>query len=184
VAIGFAAKHPKRVPQLVIVESGPELCVAGVERIDADERSAARTYRSVEEYATVLTERYQFSSPQIASRLAAPALRRRPDGLYELKRDPSFELDPAKPQRGVTRRDGRMIHEGLWRALGRIRCPTLVLRGVVSSMLPRDVAQRMVDEVLARGELAEIPLAGHAVMLDNPTGLRDALTAFLRAHGS
>jgi pimeloyl-ACP methyl ester carboxylesterase len=38
----------------------------------------------------------------------------------------------------------------------------------------------MVGELLADGSLEEIPRAGHAVMLDNPQGLADALNRFLQ----
>ena len=36
----------------------------------------------------------------------------------------------------------------------------------------------MADDVLAKGQLAVIPQAGHSVMTDNPEGFRDAVLDF------
>ena len=66
-----------------------------------------------------------------------------------------------------------------WDALARIPCPTLVVRGAASDILSPDIADRMVEEVLPKGQLAVVPQAGHSVMTDNPDGFRKAVSAFV-----
>ena len=57
-------------------------------------------------------------------------------------------------------------------------CPALVVRGAASDILSPDCADRMAEEVLARGQLAVVARAGHSVMVDNPEGFAEALSAF------
>jgi pimeloyl-ACP methyl ester carboxylesterase len=54
-----------------------------------------------------------------------------------------------------------------------------VIRGAASDVVSAEVAERMAEDVLARGQLAIIPRAGHSVMIDNPEACRDALTGFV-----
>jgi pimeloyl-ACP methyl ester carboxylesterase len=75
------------------------------------------------------------------------------------------------------------MSETLWKALEKIPCPTLVVRGAASDVLSADTADRMVDEVLAQGRLVVVPQAGHSVMTDNPEGFAEAVTAFVLADG-
>jgi pimeloyl-ACP methyl ester carboxylesterase len=67
----------------------------------------------------------------------------------------------------------------LWKALEKIPCPSLVVRGAASDIFDPETAERMADEVLPNGRLAVIPRAGHSVMLDNPEGFRSCLTGFV-----
>jgi pimeloyl-ACP methyl ester carboxylesterase len=67
----------------------------------------------------------------------------------------------------------------LWDALARISCSTLVVRGAASDILSPEIADRMVDEVLAKGQLAVVPRAAHSVMTDNPAGFAEAVTGFV-----
>jgi pimeloyl-ACP methyl ester carboxylesterase len=90
------------------------------------------------------------------------------------------------------REDGKYVwkwHEGLlwgpspvegdyWDTLRAIQCPTLVVRGAESPILPREMAERMV-RALRDGRLVEIPRAGHAVQEDNAPALVAAVREFL-----
>ena len=61
-----------------------------------------------------------------------------------------------------------------WGALRSITTPTLVLRGEHSTVLDRDVAERMAKE-LPDGRFIEIPNAVHTLHEDNPEAVLDAL---------
>ena len=65
----------------------------------------------------------------------------------------------------------------LWEILGKLACPTLVVRGAASDVLSADTAERMV-EVMPKGELAVIPRAGHSVMTDHPEAFLAAVSRF------
>jgi pimeloyl-ACP methyl ester carboxylesterase len=72
--------------------------------------------------------------------------------------------------------------EALWAAVGRIRCPTLLVRGAESAILTRDGAERF-RRALAGSRVVEVPGAGHSVMGDNPAGFLAAVRPFLHRHG-
>ena len=42
-----------------------------------------------------------------------------------------------------------------------------------------EVADRMADEILAKGQLAVVGQAGHSVMTDNPEGFNAAMARFV-----
>jgi pimeloyl-ACP methyl ester carboxylesterase len=70
--------------------------------------------------------------------------------------------------------------KALWDALGRVPCPTLVIRGAASDVLSAEIAERMADTA-PRGSFVEVAGAGHSLMLDNPNGFRQAVTDFVLA---
>ena len=65
-----------------------------------------------------------------------------------------------------------------WALLPKIASPTLVLRGAESTVLDRDVAERMV-KALPQGRFVEIPRAVHTLHEDNPEAVLTALQEFL-----
>jgi pimeloyl-ACP methyl ester carboxylesterase len=143
------------------------------------EANRAPTFKSVEEYARSLTLAYPAAQSHALERLARHGLRRRDDGLYELKIAPALR-GAVRPS--ASRSEGgsdAMSPEAQWAMLGRIRCPTLVVRGAASDILSPDTADKMVDEVRADARLAVVPQAGHSVMTDNPEGFEEALSGFL-----
>ncbi|MDT9682131.1 alpha/beta hydrolase [Streptomyces sp. TRM76323] len=71
------------------------------------------------------------------------------------------------------------VHDAHWDTLARVRCPTLVVRGI-DGELGRAEAQEMV-RVLPRGQYAEVPDAGHYLHYDQPETWRETLWTFLAA---
>jgi pimeloyl-ACP methyl ester carboxylesterase len=65
-----------------------------------------------------------------------------------------------------------------WAVLDAIPVPTLILRGAESTVLDRDVAERMAAR-LPDGRLVEIPRAVHTLHEDNPEAVLTALREFL-----
>jgi esterase len=121
---------------------------------------------------------YPAAKPHALMRMAKHGLREGDDGRLELKIDPAL--------RGVISQDAPSdlqadvsSPEAQWEALGKITCPTLVVRGAASDILSPEIADKMVDEVLPNGRLAVVAQAGHSVMTDNPDGFRDAVNAFV-----
>lgn len=176
IAMLFAGRHPERMAGLVLVDTGPEHDPRGSVRIRLDlGRDEEPSFSSVEEYRSVLARAYPAARPQTLARLARFGLREREDGRLVPKLDPELRrLAAAGAGAGDPQRSSAM----LWDALGRVACPTLLIRGAASDVLPPEVADRMVEEVLPDGRLALVPQAGHPVMVDNPDAFRDAVTAF------
>jgi pimeloyl-ACP methyl ester carboxylesterase len=180
IATLFAGRHPERMAGLVLVDIGPELDPRGTTRIRMEvESSQAPVFASVEEYGRLLSLHYPAARPQALLRMARHGVRRREDGRFVLKMDPALRGAgfAGTPEDAAERE--RQTSQAQWDALRRIACPTLVVRGAASDVFSAETADRMVDEVLAKGRLAVVPRAGHSVMTDNPDGFRDAVTAFI-----
>jgi pimeloyl-ACP methyl ester carboxylesterase len=177
-AMRFAGRHPERLAGLVIVDAGPDLDARGVLRIRLDTEQSDPTFGSLQEYERVLARAYPLARAEIVSRMARHGLRPREDGRFERKTDPRFGAGGGRltPEALVARM--RAESETLWADLGRVKCPALVVRGAASDILSADTAERMAEQALAQGSLAEIPRAGHSVMIDNPEGFADAVARF------
>jgi pimeloyl-ACP methyl ester carboxylesterase len=180
VATLFVDRNPERIAGFVLIDIGPDLDPRGSTRIRMDvEANPNPTFATVQEYARALSLAYPEAQPHAVDRMARHGLRRRDDGLYQLKMDPALRS-------GIAGDDPENAHASLspelqWAALGRAKCPTLVVRGAASDILSADTADKMADDVLANGRLAVVPQAGHSVMTDNPEGFAEALSGFLLA---
>ena len=179
-AMLFGGEHPERLAGLVIVDSAPEIDARGSTRIQMEVGEHQDPYfGSVTEYEQLLVHNYPAARPAAIARMARSNLKQREDGRYILKMDPALRGAVGGMPSAVERaaREERNS-AALWEALGKIPCPTLVVRGAASDILGAEVADRMADDVLAKGQLAVIPQAGHSVMTDNPEGFRDAVLDF------
>lgn len=177
-AMCFAGRHPERLAGLVIVDAGPDLDARGVLRIRLDTEQSDPSFGSVQEYERVLSRAYPLARPDVIARMARHGLRVRDDGRFERKTDPRFGAGGGRltPEELVARMGAES--EKLWADLGRVQCPALVVRGAASDILSADTAERMAEQALSRGTLAEVPRAGHSVMIDNPAGFADAVARF------
>lgn len=178
VAMTFAGRHPERLAGLVIADIGPEVDARGVLRISGEMAARqAPVFADVQEYAAMLSLNYPGGQPQAILRMAEFGLRRRDDGLFELKMDPA--LRGARPTDEVARAKEEAFIQEQWDALAKLPCATLVVRGAASDILSPEVADKMVDEVLQNGRLAIVPQAAHSIMTDNPKGFEEAVCAFV-----
>jgi pimeloyl-ACP methyl ester carboxylesterase len=179
-AIRFAGRHPERMAGLVIVDVGPDLDWRGVLKIRDEASRTPESFASPREFESLLSTALPMARPAALARLARHGLRRRDDGRFEPKLDPFFRQGiraASDPKQMVA--DAEADAAEMWAALARIPCPTLVVRGAASDVLSPETADRMVDEVLPDGRLAVIPRAAHAVMLENPEGFAEAVSAFV-----
>jgi pimeloyl-ACP methyl ester carboxylesterase len=111
--------------------------------------------------------------------MAQSELRQREDGRWIRKADPAFMTGRAEANEAEAEARERDTAKRLWDALARIPCPTLVVRGAASDILSPEIADRMVDDVLPKGQLAVVPRSAHSVMTDNPAGFAEAVGAFV-----
>ncbi len=167
VAIDIAQRLGERVLGLVVVDGGPDPNPLTMHHILEQFRSQPRRYVSVEQYATRLMQLLPLAPPEVLQELAWHALRSHEDGSFELKCDPQIAEVPM----GID-------DDALWRALGTLHCPVLIVRGAASAGLSRTSAERMMTQ-LRCGELRTVPFAGHAVMIDNPAGFYSAVIDFI-----
>ncbi len=176
----FAAKHPELMAGLVIVDIGPEHDPRGTTRIRMEVMQRGDgSFASIAEYERVLAHNFPAGSPDALRRMARHELRQRADGRFERKADPAFMTARAGTSEAEGEAHERDTAKRLWDALARIPCPTLVVRGAASDILSPEVADRMVDDVLAKGQLAIVPRSAHSVMTDNPAGFAEAVGSFV-----
>jgi pimeloyl-ACP methyl ester carboxylesterase len=177
VAAAFAAGHPQQVAGLVLVDVGPRISGRGVQSLYQKVSETPDLHGSFAECLAHAERTYWLAGPAAVQRMARHGFRRRPDGRYEAKLDPA--LRGRARAAGSVRQPAQLRSDELWAALRRLRCPTLVVRAEASAILSRGAAQQMTRELLGQGELVEVPSAGHALMVDNPEGFREAVHPFL-----
>lgn len=166
--IAFAAAHPERVRGIVVVDVAPTIEKKGTDAIRA--QLSTFVFDSFEEavaHAHAFNPRRSLENIRVRMR---HGLKQLPDGRWTYKFDPRIGSGAESNL------------EGLWEAIGRIRCPALIVRGAESPILARETAERFVGE-LPGAEAVEIPGAGHSVMGDNPSGFLAAVRPFLDRHG-
>jgi len=163
-AMYFASKRPDAVQKLVIVDIGPEISRRAAQPSSGPPEP--ETWESVEQAARHLYRGNPYPGIHYYRWVASHTLRQRPDGALVWAWHPSI-----KERRSQADIDW-------WGLLRTLAPPTLVLRGAESTVLDRDVAERMGRE-LPRGRFVEIPRAVHTLHEDNPEAVLDALKDFL-----
>ena len=106
-------------------------------------------------------------------------LRQLPNGKWTWKHD---VRRAAEAQTGDMAAAAAHRAEELWKAVLRIKCPTLVVRGVLSDVISDEQAEKFVH-ALPHGRLVQVEKAGHNVQGDNPAGLLAVLLPFLAEIG-
>lgn len=166
--VNYTAAHPARVEALVIVDSAPVLDLVGLTRIREEMGRTPARFATAEQAQAFLHEMHpRAGARSLATRLDW-MLRPAADGGFDWRIDPAIfdpRMKPDPPQR-------------MWNALTKVVCPTLLVRGAISDLITREVAQQMID-TLAAGELVEIDGAAHMVVEDNPHDFTTAVLAFL-----
>ncbi len=169
IAIHVATRCVDRVSALVLVDGGPYLRRAALQRVRAEFLAQPWQYGSVEEYSLRLEAKMRHVSSSVLREVAQGALVRTECGGWMLKCDPALANGPAY-----------IDDEALSGVLARVTCPVIVIRGTFSSVLTRTGAQRVLAGV-PNGTFGSVPEAGHALMLENPEGLAASVTALLAA---
>ncbi len=169
VAIQYGAHFPTRLERLVLVDIGPDIILSGLKRV-RDIMSQAPERIPTEEWAFEYIRRTNpFADLDQLRHRIRHALKRTPDGALTWKYD--------KGLRDMMR-EGRRDIIDLWEPLGRITCPTLIVRGTESDILSQETAKKML-EVLRDGRLVEVPAAAHTVPVDRPEDFARIVRSFL-----
>lgn len=170
-ALAYTARHPERVSRLVMIDIPPKL-----------DRSRAPNYAAISKLAETGHKHYAAFDEAVAdARAGTPTapdanlryrtrwnLRDLPDGTMMLKYDPKVPVrwDPAD----------------LSDALKTISVPVLLVRGGLTTVLPRNIADAMVL-ALPDAELVEVADSGHSVPTDRPEKLAPIVLDWLSRRG-
>ncbi len=178
VAMRYAAEHADAIRAVVLVDVGPESRGEGRAELA---RFRASTSEELPTFDAFLERSVEFNPLRPREHLRyslVHSLRRTERGGWTWKYDPKWRDARGRPQDASDRQS-----EHLWRALGKITAPCLIVRGGDSHVLAADVAAHMRDS-MQRAQLVTIERASHTVQGDQPVAFVRAVREFLRAVGA
>ena len=168
--MAFAGRNPAMLEKLVIVDIGPEIDPSGAGRITRELVDVPQEFVSFDDQFEYMNKQNRFASELVLRRRLKYASKELPNGKIGWRYDPEIRAQ---------RRDGTgATPPDLWEPLGRVTCPTLIVRGSETDTLSLEVAERMV-ETLSDGKLVHVENAAHMVFEDNPEGFNASLADFL-----
>jgi len=165
-AIIYAARQPELVSRLVIVDIGPEIAAAGIDRMEREQANEPESFSSEDEVISHMR--------RVEPRQSEAFIRHQVK--YALRRDESGRLT-FKYDRALRNTELRSPH-WLWEYVGQVVCPTLLVHGVESDALTAEVAEKMYH-ILPFGSVVDIEHAGHSIPGDNPEAFEVTVRRFL-----
>jgi len=166
----YAARHPQRVERLVIVDIGPEVMPAGVERMRLS-TAAPDEFDRPEDALQMMRLANPRPSDELLRLRVYNNLRQLPSGRWTWKYDKALRDFQRAAAAGLPTAE-------MWGLLAQIRRPTLIIRGAESDILAADVAERMA-QAIPQATLTTIEGAGHTVPADQPAAFEEAIRRFL-----
>jgi pimeloyl-ACP methyl ester carboxylesterase len=166
----YAGTHPEKVRKLILVDIGPEGDPRGGARIRNEMINAKEEFDSFEQVMEAQKKSNPLCPEDVLRRRTTYQTKVLPNGKIGWR----YDLEV----RQQWREDRRPAAEDLWPYIAKIPCPTLVVRGAETDILPMSVAERM-TQVMAQAEVVEVERAAHMVMEENPPGFTQAVRDFL-----
>lgn len=169
VAALVAARHPARVPAVVIADMLSQWTEAYASMA---QRQASRP---PPEFPAVATAGAAFklvppdtrATPEMLRHLGEAGVRRTPAGAWQLAFDRAVFLHPPVDP---------------WPVLPRVACPALVIHGESSGLMDRAAAER-VAAAIPRGTARTLPGAHHHLVLDAPEAFVAAVDGWMAQTG-
>ena len=153
----WASRHPGSLKALIIVDTGPQTQRTGSNRIQQF-KELPDELDSFDDFVQRVQEYTGRTQEQVLGALKY-SIRQRSDGKWTWKYDKIMRTPGARPPGWTS--------EQLWDCVGKIDCPTLVLRGDRSDIFADETMQRM-EQVIPDCTTVTISNAGHLVQGDNP----------------
>ena len=168
----WASRHPGALKALIIVDTGPQTQRTGSNRIQLF-KELPDELDSFDDFVQRVQEYTGRTQEQVLGALKY-SIRQRSDGKWTWKYDKIMRTPGARPPGWTS--------EQLWDCVGKIDCPTLVLRGDRSDIFADETMQRM-EQVIPDCTTVTISNAGHLVQGDNPAEFLVEVGKFLgRVH--
>ena len=171
-SLAFAGRHSHRLEKLVVVDIGPTVDPKGGQRITQEMIDVPEEFDDFEAVVRHMAGGNRFASDSVLRRRLKYATSQLADGKIGWR----YDLAIREQRRQGTAPPA----EDLWPLLPSIGCPTLIVRGAETDLLPREVADQMV-ETIPTAQVVEISRAGHMVFEDNPGEFIPAVKGWLSA---
>jgi pimeloyl-ACP methyl ester carboxylesterase len=169
VSFGYAGQRPAELARLVIVDIAPEIEPTGLKTIMSNTARSDIFESRDEAFARARADNPIPPEAHHRSRIDQ-SLMRTSDGRWTYRYDRALR-DPGNRREGIPPEEG-------WRLVASIAVPTLLVRGELSDILSRGVAERFVREA-PDCKLIEIAGSGHPVPLDKPDEFLAKVRPFL-----
>jgi pimeloyl-ACP methyl ester carboxylesterase len=180
VSTWFAAHHPERLENLVIVDADFDFPRAADVLFRENSVTAALEQDTFDNEDAMLAH-YQNLMPGLdVQRVRQPLMynfRTLEDGRVTYRFDPAVKT-AIKDRVQAAPAEVFRYQQELSELIGEVKCPTLILRGALSDILSPEGAAETAA-AFKRGRLVEIPDATHMIPSDNPTAFRSEIRKFL-----
>ena len=169
-AIAYAAQHPERVTHLVIIDIPPKI-----------DRSRAPNWSVISRLADEGHKVYtNFDDAFADARLGNPTA---PDDKLRYRTEFNLrEVDGGRQWKYDPRAPAHWAPDDLSGELASMQLPVLLVRGGLTQVLPRAVAESMIA-AWPDAELVEVPDSGHSVPTDRPEQLTQIVLDWLSRRG-
>ncbi|MGE3076669.1 MAG: alpha/beta fold hydrolase [Dehalococcoidia bacterium] len=180
VSMWFAAHHPERLENLVVVDADFNYARAAGVLFTENSVTAALAQDTFENEEAML-DHYQAMMPGIDVRLVRKPLmynfRTLEDGRVTYRFDPAVKTALMRRMEEFPSAITDYQAE-LEAKVGEVTCPVLILRGALSDILLPEPAKETAG-AFKDGRLVVVPNATHMIPSDNPTAFRGAIQEFL-----
>ncbi len=168
--MAYAGDHWRSLGKLVLIDFGPQMARSGAIDVRAKTTERPAGFATMEKAIAFMKEMSPDRTEEEVRRSAPHSLRLNYARRLVWKHD--SELQWISGAFGVSE------VPYLWDQVGKINCPTLVVRGETSIVLDQETVDRMLD-VMPFAEAVEIAGASHAVPQDRPVETWKAINGFL-----
>jgi pimeloyl-ACP methyl ester carboxylesterase len=169
--IAYASQHPERVERLIIIDIPPALDVRRMPdrtKIEAQAKNGHRRFATLDEAVADARAGNPTAPDENLNYRTMCNVRETSDGGLMFKYDQKVQAT-WQP-------------DDLWPALPRLTMPALLVRGGLTTVLPRETAEKMVT-ASPNLELIEVPDSGHSVPTDRPEKLWPIVLEWLARSG-
>ena len=160
----YATQHPERLARLVIVDMDPDSFNPGSEEMRKRYREESDEYADLDAVIERLRSREPHASEAMLRQNAVAMTKALPNGGLTWRRDRNVVTAYDRPD--------------AWDYLPKIKTPTLLVHGAISTLLTTPVADRM-EQAIPGCKRVDIPNGGHWSHLEFPDAFEKAVTAFL-----
>lgn len=171
-AFNYAFHHHHRLAALVLVDAGPTMLTKGAKRI-FDFVTETAELDSLDHVIQKAIEFNPRRDPRLLRHSVRHNFRQNPNGKWTRKTD-------LRMWRGNKNREQERDRlKERFRQAHQISCPTLIVQGGLSDVFTREDAQNLAQQ-FSNGHFAQVGGAGHTVQGDNPGGMAEQLSGFLK----
>lgn len=168
--LAYAGDHWKNIRRLVITDFGPEVGREDARNIRAMIQDRPLGFRNAEEAVAWLQQVYPTRPRPLLERRVKYGMRTNWADKVVWKHDADFTW--------ITASAGLKATPYLWEQTRKIGCPTLILRGEKSTILTREIQEKMLAAMpTATG--GEVPNSWHFLFDENPEDFNRQVRAFL-----